>query len=847
MVIRENEMKYSIGLNGFVHNKTAKLVGMALKGIAVTALSVPFIFTAGAAEDGDKEDKEESGFMEQIIITGSSSRGMTALETSYGVAILDSEDIFKSSPVGLTEVVDAIPGLQGEYANGEVNSNLNVRGTQGGFMSFISLQEDGLPVQYSPFFAEYELRHDLSFGRVESVLGGPSGVFTAQGAGATINYISRRPTGEAEGEIAVSVTDYGQVRTDFFYGGDIGDDGWSGAIGGFYRQGDTVRDTGYTASSGGQIRASLTKDFDDGSLTFAYKKIDDASPYFNPLPTDTTSGSPSAIAGFDARYDGLSGPDVRILNSKRPDGDIVTRDLADGNISKTEQFTISFEHNFDSGFSISEKLRFSQADTVAHDLRGGSDAGLMEAEDFVASQLSVLQDAFSDVESVRLVQVNDGTVYNDPSALNGNGLVSKHDLLEYNRSTQNFINDLRVNWESENQNVFLTFGLQSWRVNTESSQLADTFLIDISPTANRLDVEGLDAAGNVVAHLTDAGVFSYGSTDNYGGLETVSDNLYFNAEVQVTDDLRIDFGARHEEATATAFGEDVSFGVPIVSGADNNILADDSRGVTRNGQVHTGTIDYKTQSITIGGNYTITEDLAIYARYASAEDMGFNNEFTFFNIPGFSGQTGINLGLSDKPTELTFAELGARYLGETVSGYITYFDTLHKNAGSISADENGLPVVHNSDTVANGFEFWLDFDLVDNLDLSVSGVIMDAERQSSGPSLPVNRVPETQLRFSSTYNFSNASVFANIQYNGDRNQDDGSAATAVTLPAYTLIDVGVNVDVTDELTIGLKAKNLTDKFAYTSANFRGIVPSSSVRFNSVIPGRNFAVTANYRF
>lgn len=813
-----------------------------------TALGTILVPNAIASENENLEQTEKDSFLEKIIVTGSARKGTTALETSYGVAILDSDDINKTNPVGLTAVVDAVPGLQGEFSNGETNSNLNVRGTQGGFISFISLQEDGLPVQYSPFFAEFELRNDLSYQGVETILGGPSGIFTAQGAGATINYISRRPKGEPEGEIAFSVTDYGQFRTDFFYGGDINDNGWSGAVGGFFRQGDAIRDTGFTAAKGGQLRASLSKEFENGSITFAYKKIDDTSPYFNPLPTDTSNpDSPQALTGFDAQRDSLMGPDVRILNSRRPGGEIVQRDLADGNMSQTDQLTISFDYFFDNGWSLSEKARFSNIKTTAHDFRGSSDAGLMDAEAYVASQIEVLQGAFPDVDSVQLVRVNDGEVIANPSTLNGNGLLAIHDLIEYERATDNFINDFRVNWESDDSDILLTFGLQSWWVDTKSSNPQDQFLIDIRSNANRYNIQGLNSQGEVVANLTDAGVITHGSLDNYGGLETESHNFYFNGEFQVTSNLRIDLGLRHEEASANAFAEDVSFFVPIEGMTENNILADDARLITRNGNIYTGTIDYETDSYTIGGNYTISDNFAVYARIASAEDMNFANEFTFYNIPAFGAEPGSNLGLSDEPADLTFSEIGARYIGDDISGYITYFDTKHKNAGSIVASDTGAAEVLTSDTLASGVEFWLDYSPITNLDLNFSGVVMDAKRESAAGTLPINRVPETQLRFAPSYSFSNASIFASVQYYSKRNHDDSTVASAVTLPAYTQIDLGIDIDVLDDFTIGLRALNVTDELGFTSANFRGIVPSAPVRYSSTIPGRNFSISINYSF
>lgn len=818
--------------------------------VGVLATLATLFGVGAAAQEGDTARADKAGgFLEEIVVTGSGQGNLTALETSYGITILDADDVSRNNPVGLADLVDAVPGLQGEFANGETNTNLNVRGTNGGFNAFISLQEDGLPVQYSPFFAEFELRHDLSYERVEAVLGGPSGIFTAQGAAATINYISRRPLNKTEGEVGLAVTDYGQLRTDFFYGGPIGDSDWSGAVGGFFRQGDAVRDTGYAASGGGQLRASLSKRFADGRLTFAYKKIDDKSPYFNPLPTDTRDpDKPRELPGFDARRDALAGPDVRVINSRRPGGEIVSRDLSNGNVSQTDQFTVSLDYDFGNGFSISEKMRFSNTRTIAHDFRGSNDGGLLEAEDYVARQLQTLRDAFPQVASVRLLRVNDGEVIADPSTLNGNGLLAIHDLIEYDRHTSNFINDLRVNWETER--ALVTLGLQSWRVDTRSSNPQDQFLIDVRANARRYDVQGLDAAGNVVANLTDAGLITHGSLDNHGGLETDSQNLYANIEYQLTDAIRIDAGVRREWAEAIAFGEDLTFNVPIAGTQNNTILADNRRLMTRNGNILTGRSDYRTGSWTLGGNWALTDTLALYARHASAEDMGFVNEFSFYNIPAFGTAAGSNLSLSDTPTELTFSEIGVRYLGGLggrLSGYLTLFDTEHARAGSIVASATGAAQVLTFDTLARGVEFWLDVGLFDNLTINVSGVLMDAERKSATATFPINRVPETQIRLAPTWYLGDFEVFANIQHYGKRNDAGSSADSLVTLPAYTQIDAGLGWQVSDDFSLRLQARNLGNTFGFTSANFRGPVPTRAVRYNSTIPGRNITLSANYRF
>ncbi len=74
--------------------------------------------------------------------------------------------------------------------------------------------------------------------------------------------------GDDAGSIGVSFgADYDEFRTDFEYGGAI-DDSISYHIGGFYRDGEGVRETGFNGDSGGQIKANVTKEFDDGFVRF---------------------------------------------------------------------------------------------------------------------------------------------------------------------------------------------------------------------------------------------------------------------------------------------------------------------------------------------------------------------------------------------------------------------------------------------------------------------------------------------------------------------------------------------------------------------------------------------------
>lgn len=799
--------------------------------------------TQTAAADKRQMGTATKDQLDEVVVTGSSGKARV-LETSYAATVVDQAEITRANPVGLTELANMIPGLQGEYANGEVNSNLNVRGTQAGFMAFISLQEDGLPVQYSPFFSEYEIRNDLTYDHVEAVLGGPSGIFTAQGAAATLNFISRVPH-ELEGQARQSITDYGQLRTDLFYGGPIGNNGWYGSAGGYYRRGDDSRSLGFTSANGGQMRARIGKEFDRGSFSIALKLIDDSVAYTNPLPVDVRGRYPTSIPGFDARHDTLVGPDVRYISEITPGG-IVRRDLADGQNENSGQLTIAFDYKLNDRLNFSNKARYNNIRTSSQDLRGGPNATIYAATAYLATQLPVLRTAFPTATAVQLVRVNDGTVIANPAGLNGNGLLTTHDALVYDRNIKQFIDDARFTFD--NQFVTMALGVQYWDITTKSDDIQDTLLIDVRHHSNRYDVQAVDAGGNVVGHLTDKGVVTYGSVDNYGGLDTKSINPYFNVQANLGSRWKLDAGVRHEHASIRGYGEDVSFFVPIQPAYYNpQVLATQSRLITANGNVYNGHVTMDATSWTVGANVKVTNNLAFYGRYASAADMGYLNEFSFFSIPGFGTPAGSNLGLTGDPTRLKFSELGVRYLGKFISGSVTAFHTKHLRAGTILVTSNNANLIIPVDTIAKGAEFQMTLRPTDSFHVGLSGVIMKSRHEGSGYSgQPLERLPETQIRLTPVWNIGKYTAFGAVQYYSHRYQD--RAATRL-LPSYTAVDAGFTYNFNEALNVTLQANNLFDTWGFTSGNFREPFQQSNAPygFASVIPGRTMKLSVDYHF
>ncbi|MGQ7387961.1 hypothetical protein ACTGWU_10810, partial [Streptococcus suis] len=87
------------------------------------------------------------------------------------------------------------------------------------------------------------------------------------------------------GAVAQSIgLDYTDYRTDFSYGGKLSDT-INYHLGGYYRTGEGVRNTGFNGQNGGQIKANITKKIDGGYLRLLVKHLDDRISTYLPSPT----------------------------------------------------------------------------------------------------------------------------------------------------------------------------------------------------------------------------------------------------------------------------------------------------------------------------------------------------------------------------------------------------------------------------------------------------------------------------------------------------------------------------------------------------------------------------------
>ena len=266
------------------------------------------------AQVGIQKDSVKN--VSEVVVTGVSNP-KAALSSSISVSTLRPDQIDRVAPRSTAEIFRQIPGIKAESSAGDGNTNLSVRGVPiaTGGSKYLLIQEDGLPVLQFGDIAfgtqDQFVRADATIGRVESVRGGSASTLASNSPAGIINFISkdgRREGGSISSSIGV---DYRNLRSDIEYGTKVGD-GLYMHIGGFYRQGVGPRDIGFNGNDGGQIKANLLKEFDNGYVKVYVKALRDNTAAYMPMPM-TVSGTNAApvwgsVEGYNALNGGLQTP-----------------------------------------------------------------------------------------------------------------------------------------------------------------------------------------------------------------------------------------------------------------------------------------------------------------------------------------------------------------------------------------------------------------------------------------------------------------------------------------------------------------------------------------------------------
>ena len=413
----------------------------------IAALAMPQV---GIAQQ--EANDESDSILEEVVVTGV-ARGVVKLDTSVSISSLDYNDAYKFSSRSLGEIYRSLPGLRSEPATGEGNGSIAVRGiplATGGY-KYVQLQEDGLPVlQFGDIIAgnvPNYVRGDYNLARVEAIRGGSASTLTSGAPGGIINHISQTGEDDPGGSIGLSFgLDYDELRLDFGYGGQITDDMY-GYIGGYWREGEGVRDVGYKANTGGHIKATVTKELDDGYIRFYFKKLDEnLATYHNFVSFAADGGGFSPFGGWDGSSESAGTVYRMTKNVVNADGSLGTRRVRDQITAKVDALGVEFSHDFDGGWSLINRFRTSR-------ISGGQISPLPFGAGDLGNATDLAADICGCVNPVVTLAAgpNAGDAYSG-LALQYLELDFLHDSLDLT------VNDARVFWEASDT-VTITGGL----------------------------------------------------------------------------------------------------------------------------------------------------------------------------------------------------------------------------------------------------------------------------------------------------------------------------------------------------------------------------------------------------
>jgi catecholate siderophore receptor len=792
---------------------------------------------------------------DDIIVTGRAGGGTrTKLGTSYAITTIDNAALRSRAPSSVTETLKSVPGFWVESSGGEGSGNVRARGIPVDGFGSINLLEDGLPVQHDPALgylnADQAFRVDETIDRIEVVRGGPSSIFYSNAPGGVVNYITRKAGDELSGNARVL---YGPTAELFRFDGWVGTplgDGWKLGLGGFYRNEQGVRDPGYTANKGGQVRADLSKDFGDASIAMSYKHLDDNAIFYTGVPlSKNADGDIIGIPGFDPHYGTTASRASAFLNLRSASGPVRFNNT-DGTDTRLDQASVLASWDFGDGFHLANNARYRNLRTVRN---GVYPASISTANAFVASNRAALLAAYPGATNVVLRYADTGETF-DLAAQNGNGNVFLNSARPVTVNETEFLDDLRLSrrFEVFGQSHDISVGGYIAKIKETFRRYSATTLQDVSDNSRLLDLVAVNSSGQVLGGATQNGVLRYGSEFANGFGEQTTLAVYAADEWKLFPSVRIDGGVRYEHVSTNGAQE----GTATVNLGDPSTLADNAV-LTGNGVFTAYDRTFDKVGGTIGIDWQFARTAGVFARYTSA-----------FRLPSVGSF--ITSATATPVTQgIKLWEAGIKYSAPLLSVYATAFltDFDSYSIGNFQFDQATGGYTQQTvytDTRSYGLEFESVLRPVRWFDLTVLATVQDPTfrnlryNELSGTTLvprdysgnQLLRVPKIGLRATPAVTLLNgrARLQMDVEHYTKRYAD---AANTSVLPAYTQINASARFDLTDRISVWAYGDNLNNTLGLTEGNPRaGELTSGQSNdllfIGRPVLGRNFRLAVDFR-
>ncbi|MDG2532221.1 TonB-dependent receptor [Sphingomonas sp. HITSZ_GF] len=800
------------------------MASAALLPLAAQAQTTSTDAAAPAAQDDAAADEG------QIVVTGQTTPNRPLITASADITLANRDLIDQKAPRSTADMLEMVPGIFVEATAGAVSNNYSVRGLQGGGQRFVQLQEDGMPILYGGGGADFFFDQDLTIDRLEAVKGGSSGVLTVNGAGATINFISKAVNHEQpEGAVRFTGYNYGLKRADGYYSQPITDK-LAFSVGGYIQSSPGVRKN-TNDYAGWRLKGALEYKFDDGGyVRLSAKGGDMKNAYYADQPYRFTDGDPAGVPSLDTQFGNVGGrafSNIAVpVSTFAHSSGYREFNYDDGIVAKTWQARLDFEKPVSDSVTLFGHGRYLDYSYDFNGLFPGSgtgNAGLTSAVNYLtpgaASPINDLltagQAAYPTATRFGIKNLRTGQVIGSNqtallNALNGNGFLQRTTLNHDAIDAYDFGFNLggRWNYEGNGFTNSLTVGVMYYNTKRDQDQSATASVVnDVRTNSDVYDIVALNASNQVIGTLSDNGLVSYG--DWGAGIRSRKDSsvsLYVNDEFAIGD-LHLDAGVRWEQDSATAWDGNTAAVNQAVPAGTAGVLT--TVGSTWDGTYTVRKATKKAVAYTFGANYLITPNFSVYARYA--------NGFQMNNVDAI---TGIEL-----------YEAGVRaQMGRMFSGSATVFRTNFKNQNYNFADPVNPSVQSNinADLRTNGVELDLNFRPVPAFSIDFQGVFQDPKlvnlaingaNQSGFEGNRPERTPARLFTITPSFKLPNGlgEIYGRYKYIGKIYADAGNG---VALPSYGVTSVGASFNLSKQLQVSVNADNIFNVIGLTEGNPR---------------------------
>ncbi len=821
----------------------------------------------------------QEGAVEEMIVTGVVGKEVSKLDASISVSALPATEVEKASPRSIAEAFRSLPGIRAESSGGGGNANITIRGIPlaTGGSKYMQIHEDGLPVlEFGDInFGNTDnfIRFDSSVERIESVRGGSASTLASNSPGGIINILSK--TGKEEGgNFGVSSgLDYDEFRTDFDYGGQLTDSIYY-HIGGFYRNGEGVRETGFNGDNGGQVKFTLTKELEKGFVRVYVKNLDDKVTTYLPAPVRVKSnGSYGPVGGFDASSDALQTAASSQITTFDAYGNPHERSVRDGIESKVNAFGFEFDNEIGDGLTINNKFRRS---SITGGFISPFTDGFAGGTDTIANKGAALC-ASASVGGVS-IDCSGGVVATvNGKAANPNALAFTNLMFDTKFEDLGLtVNDLRLTKSFDA--VTLTGGYYYSQQNIDTAWESWHTRMQVLGSGENIHYvaknAGINAQGNRVdLVLADEGALTQSFLAWDWDLDYTTTAPYVNVAFQLTDDFSFDVSVRRDEVQARGVrldgccggnrstdlngnGTVGEFAVAngVITRLDSDALLENA-GATSAGFIAGGVrvlnennaavtrvnYDAANTAYSVGGTYLLNDNSSVFARYS---DGGRAVADRLTQVAGSLNSDGSLSATTDGYDNVQQLEVGYKIMQDDWSLFATLFNTLTEETNAEIT--SGVTFVREYE--ATGLELEGKYQFNDYFSLRGNTTWSDAEiTKDKNNAAVVGNTPRRQADFIWTiapeFNLNQLTLGLALQGTTDFYLQDNND---LKQKGYNLVNLYASWNINDQLTASLNANNLTDEFAITEAEEGSAAVGSIIRGRPV-SGRSMSVGLRYSF